>query len=141
MKSIQTYVMLLAIVSFIGCKKQTDIDLSGSYTIKSGETLLLPKNRKGAMLTASEFTDSRCPSNAICVWEGVGTGKFKFNDNIGAQTLELCIGACAVVSKPKTQEIILNNITYKVELAALNPYPGESAKNATIKATLILTRK
>ena len=145
MKSFKFYslIALIACISFgyLGCKKQTDLDLSGTYILKSGQSLSIPTNRNLASLTAAELTDSRCPANAICVWEGIGTGKFIFKDNTKEQTIELCIGACAVVSKPKTPEIILNSITYTVELTSLNPFPGTGTANETVKATILLKKK
>jgi len=142
MKSIKTYLfILLAFFAFISCKKQTSSDLSGTYVIKSGQSLSIPKNRNLATLTASDFADSRCPTNAICVWEGVGTGKFKFKDDSKEQVIELCLGGCAVVSKSKTQDITLNNINYTIELIELSPYPGTGTANSTKKATIVLKRK
>ncbi|TCC89469.1 hypothetical protein EZ428_17410 [Pedobacter frigiditerrae] len=142
MKLIKTYlVMLLAALTFIGCKKQTSLDLSGTYTIKSSAKLFIPKNRNIATLTASDFADSRCPANAICVWEGVGTVKIKFKDEVKEQTIELCTGGCAVVSKSKAQDITLNNLNYTVELTELSPYPGTGTANSTKKATIVIKRK
>ncbi len=142
MKSFKTYlIILLATFTLISCEKQTGLDLSGTYIIKSGESLPIPKDKNLVSLTASDFADSRCPINANCVWQGVGTVKIKFKDTHKEQTIELCIGACEVVSKSKTHDIILNNVSYTLELSELSPYPGVSNYNEFAKATIILKRK
>ncbi|RZL46854.1 MAG: hypothetical protein EOP00_13725 [Pedobacter sp.] len=119
--------------------RQISINLSGTYTLSSGESLLIPKNRNLATIKAADLEDSRCPINALCTWEGVATGKFTFKDNSKEQTVELCLGACAIVSKPKTQELTLNGNLYTIELSNLSPYPGTTKENR--KATIILTKK
>ncbi|WP_316768464.1 hypothetical protein [Pedobacter frigiditerrae] len=142
MKSIKTYLaIILAILTFASCKKQTYLDLSGTYIIKSGESSSIPKDRNLITVTASDFADSRCPINADCVWQGVGTLKIKFNDDHKEQNIELCIGACEIVSKSKSQDITLNNINYTIELTELSPYPGTGTSSSIKQATIILKRK
>lgn len=142
MKLIRTYlIILLTILTFIGCKKQIGLDLSGTYTIKSGERLSIPQNGNMASVTASDFADSRCPINSDCVWAGTGTITIKFKDANKEQTIALCIGACTVVSKPKIQDIVLNNVNYTLELIELSPYPGSGTSNQIAKATIVLKRK
>jgi len=131
--------ILTALVFVQACKKGNAIDLSGTYTISAGENLHIPENRNTVTISASNFADSRCPINADCVWAGVATGSFTFKDSSKEQEIELCLGACEVVSKPKTQDITLNGVAYTLELKDFTPYPGTTKEN--MKATIVLTKK
>lgn len=132
--------LILTVLVFVqACKKGNAVDLSGTYTISAGENLHIPENRNTATISASNFADSRCPINADCVWAGVAIGNFTFKDNANEQTIELCLGACDVVKKNKTQDISLNGINYTLELTEVTPYPGTTKENS--KATIVLKKK
>lgn len=131
---------ILTVLVFVqACKKGNAVDLSGTYTINSGENLHIPENKNDATISASNFADSRCPINADCVWAGVATGNFTLKDKTNEQTIELCLGACDVVKKPKTQNITLNGVIYTIELTEVTPYPGTTKEKS--KATIVLKKK
>jgi hypothetical protein len=131
-------VVLTVMVFVQACKKDKQVQLHGTHSIGLGEKIQISVNGNTVTLTASNFNDSRCPINALCVWAGVATGSFTFKDSSKEQTVELCLGACEVVSKPKKQAIILNETNYTVELTEFTPYPGTTKEN--IKATIVLTK-
>ncbi len=143
MKTIRfiTLVTLTITLIQLGCKKQGTTDLSGSYTVKAGGGTGIPKNRNLVTLVANKIEDSRCPANAICVWEGAAFGTFTFKDDHKEQAIDLCLSGCTVVAKPKIQNITLNNIDYTVELVSITPFPGTTSGNETTKATILIKRK
>ncbi len=133
--------ILTLLLIFQACEKTNTIDFSGKYVIKVGETISVPQNSKLALLTFQEYTDSRCPINVNCVWEGAAQGKFKLKTEQNEQTIELCLGGCNVISKPTLQEFNVNGVTYTVKLIELTPYPGSSQANEIAEATILVQKK
>ena len=101
----------------------------------------MPQNTKLALLTFQEVTDSRCPANVNCVWEGAAQGKFKLKIDQNEQIIELCLGGCNVISKTIYQEFNVNGVTYTVKLFELTPYPGTSKTNEKAEATILVQKK
>lgn len=64
-------------------------------------------------------SDSRCPANAMCIWQGTATAKFSFTKNGEPQTFNL-----STITMPPayTKDTILSG--YKIEFINLSPYPG-----------------
>ncbi|MFA6277801.1 MAG: hypothetical protein WC622_13695 [Pedobacter sp.] len=147
MKTIKKTAFIICLLTaftlvYVSCKKDSLLDLSGTYTIKSGETLNLSKGGGRASLTIEELTDTRCPINALCVTGGYASGKFKFKDNFKTQTVELCLnGMCATETSQAEQKVTLNGITYSVTFTDLTPFPTYPAQNKVATATLMLKRK
>jgi hypothetical protein len=84
-------------------------------------------------------TDSRCPINALCIWEGDGVASFKLTDlSTGAtQTLELHTNQSV-----GTDSVKLAGIT--VRMLELNPFPGTvdaSKLPETYTVTLSLSKE
>lgn len=78
------------------------------------------------------ITDSRCPRNVVCVWQGVGVGQFTFTVNNNKHTFTLGTGKIA----PYNSDTTIGR--YKIELQNLAPYPGDKQPQpagATIKIT------
>lgn len=133
--------ILTLLLFFQACEKTSNVDFSGKYVIKIGETINVPQSSNLALLTFQEYTDSRCPANVNCVWEGVAQGKFKLKLDQNEQLVELCIGGCNVIAKPTNQEFSVNGVTYSVNLLELRPYPGSGKANEKSEATLLVQKK
>ncbi len=134
-------VMLTLLLFFQACEKSSNVDYSGKYLIKIGETKNFPQGTKLATLTFQEFTDNRCPINTDCIWYGAAQGKFKLKIDQKEQTLELCLGSCNTMAKPKNQEFSVNGVTYSVNLLELTPYPSSSQASEKQEATLLVQKK
>ena len=133
--------MLTMLLFFQACDKTSETNFVGTHMLEKNKAKETIAEGNKIWIEAKEFTDSRCPINVDCVWAGVATAKISFKDDTKEQTIELCLGACDVVSKPKTQEITIKNIDYTVELSDLNPYPNLGDKADNSKATLIIKKK
>jgi hypothetical protein len=70
--------------------------------------------------------ESRCPINAICIWEGYATAKFTLTSGGTIHTFSLS-------TLLSNKSIVLQNDTtfngIKIALANLVPYPGELVYN------------
>ena len=129
-------VILTLLLFFQACEKTNAIDFSGKYVIKVGETISVPQNTKLATLIFQEYSDSRCPANVNCIWEGVAQAKFKLKTTQNEQNIELCLGGCDVITKPTNQEFNVNGVIYTVKLIEITPYPGTSQANEKAEATI-----
>ncbi|HEX7844181.1 MAG TPA: hypothetical protein VF476_00190 [Chitinophagaceae bacterium] len=67
----------------------------------------------------SVVSDSRCPANVVCVWEGTAVAKFSFHKNNEAYSLTL---ATRAVPTQFSKDTIVAG--YKIEFINLLPYPG-----------------
>ena len=113
----------LAVVSFAllsACQIsacQTTVILPSSITMKWHETRRLePANLE---VRLDDVTDSRCPINALCIWEGDGVASFSVKDlsNGQVQTVDLHINQ-GVGSDSTTLA------GFTVRMVELNPFPG-----------------
>jgi len=110
----KTFLAPLILVIILGCngsivspEKQTP-KLDETFEVKVGQSATV--NGDFTLTFMSVPSDSRCPKNVVCVWEGNGAVVLKFSD--GVDTLN-------TVSKPS--QIIRDG--YTIKLIALTPYP------------------
>ncbi len=96
---------------------QTSLPLPATISLKWHETRTLEAVKLEVRFEA--VTDSRCPIDAVCIWEGDGVASFKLTDlNTGkVETVDLHTNQ-GVGSDSKT----LAGIT--VQMVELNPFPG-----------------
>ena len=67
-------------------------------------------------------SDSRCPANAVCIWEGAATASFSFTKNGKTHHFNLS----TITMKPNyTKDTVIAG--YKIEFINLSPYPGTVA--------------
>lgn len=66
--------------------------------------------------------DSRCPANAVCIWEGAATASFSFTKNGDTHRFNLS----TITMKPNyTKDTVIAG--YKIQFINLSPYPGTVA--------------
>jgi len=82
-------------------------------------------------------SDSRCPANAMCIWQGTAEGRFTFTKN--NETSTFVLSTLDQLPTYNKDTIIMG---YKIEFVNLLPYPGtvpnpipDSDKKAEIKIT------
>ena len=82
-------------------------------------------------------SDSRCPANAVCIWQGAATATFSFTKNKDTHHFNLS----TITMKPNfTKDTVIAG--YKIEFINLSPYPGtvadpipDSQRKAELKIT------
>ena len=68
-------------------------------------------------------SDSRCPANAMCIWQGAATASFSFTKNSDTHRFNLS----TITLKPNyTKDTVIAG--YKIEFINLSPYPGAVAE-------------
>ena len=115
MKSLFRPLVIVSLVLLVAC--QTTVILPSKITMKWHETRTLEAANLEVRL--DDVADSRCPINALCIWEGDGVASFSVKD-LGTgqvQTVNLHINQ-GVGSDSTT----LAGLT--VRMIELNPFPG-----------------
>ena len=83
--------------------------------------------------------DSRCPANAVCIWEGAATASFSFTKNGDTHRFNLS----TITMKPYyIKDTVIAG--YKIEFINLSPYPGTVADpipDSKRKAELNITKQ
>lgn len=67
----------------------------------------------------SLISDSRCPANAMCIWQGTATAKFSLTKDHETKTFVL---STIDMSPTYKKDTVL--MGYKIEFVNLTPYPG-----------------
>ena len=84
-------------------------------------------------------SDSRCPANAMCIWQGAATATFSFTKNGDTHRFNLS----TITMEPNyTKDTIIAG--YKLEFINLLPYPGTftpPAPDTQIKVELKITKQ
>jgi hypothetical protein len=107
----------LAFACLLLCACQTNVPLPSTIALKWHEIRTFEEAKLEVRF--ENVTDSRCPMNALCIWEGDGVASFKLTDlSTGAtQTLELHTNQSV-----GSDSVKLAGIT--VRMLELNPFPG-----------------
>jgi hypothetical protein len=108
----------------VGLKKCADGKISGDKLSLCFESLI---------------SDSRCPANAMCVWQGTAVAKFSLTKNDERISFEL-----ATINMSPNYHKDTTLMGYKIEFVDLSPYPGTVATPVPaeqIKAELKITRQ
>ncbi|MEQ8809710.1 MAG: hypothetical protein RIE59_11630 [Imperialibacter sp.] len=90
---------------------------SDTLAIKLGETIT---SAAGEQLTFKKLVeDSRCPANAMCIWQGMVTVEMQAQVGSKTETFTLTTNP----QEPKTSAVLLG---YEVTLVNVFPHPGTS---------------
>ena len=97
------------------------------------------KGERVKLIFDAVVSDSRCPANAICIWQGAATASFSFVKNGNAHRFNLS----TITMEPNyTKDTVIGG--YKIEFINLLPYPGTftpPAPESQIKAELKITKQ
>ena len=139
MKLILSILLFTTLTAFVNsCSKSGNKFREGTIALKlsecengniSGDDLKLCFNKV--------VSDSRCPANAVCIWQGAATATFSFTKNGNAHRFDLS----TITMKPNyTKDTVIAG--YKIEFINLLPYPGtvadpvpDSQRKAELKIT------
>ncbi len=128
MKSI---ILVILALSVIGCKSSTGPtgpSLEEEFELKYGQSVIL-KNESLTIKFKSIAEDSRCPTGAVCVWEG----NARIVIEVSQTEVEL-----NTTLEPKQASYL----AYIIQLLAVNPYPklNEQLKHEDYSIKLIVTK-
>tara|TARA_Y100001972_G_C7666757_1_gene337392 strand:+ start:8318 stop:8740 length:423 start_codon:yes stop_codon:yes gene_type:complete len=121
------YIIILFIL--FSCDEEgRKISLDETFVLQYGETKILDGQDHFSISFIDLLEDSRCPANAICVWEGQARVKIEINENFEILTKELTTGTLK-----ENQANKINIGHYTIELLKVIPYP-EKAENQIDKS-------
>ncbi|MBC7572511.1 MAG: hypothetical protein H7319_22680 [Spirosoma sp.] len=122
------------------------------YACKSGEatptdSIRLGTNQSGRLASGvivrvDSIRDSRCPSDAVCIWEGNATISLLVSVPSDSTRVKLILGpdpSKKIAGNSDSMGIQLDNQAYKVILRDVNPYPTTTnlsqAKTAVVQVS------
>jgi hypothetical protein len=143
-EQMKTFLIILSIATVAlgnSCSKTADKRLSeGTVELKLHESAEgRIKGDKVKLGFDAVVSDSRCPANAMCIWQGAATATFSFTKNGDAHRFNLS----TITMEPNyTKDTVIAG--YKIEFINLLPYPGTftpPAPDSQIKAELKITKQ
>ncbi len=76
------------------------------------------------------ISDSRCPSDAVCVWEGIADTQIWLLKS-GADSIFINLSILGYVTKSSTsRHIAVDTLGYRIKLLQLDPYPKTTPRPA-----------
>ena len=112
--------MLIAItlVLIFSCKKETQTTID-TVTVSLNNCSEYPAdNQPYSLCFDSLVEDSRCPANAVCVWQGVAKAKFRFQVNNQDHIIRL-----ATMDMAPYYSVDTTAGGYHLKLVNILPYP------------------
>lgn len=134
------YIYSLILILFVGlcsCNKsaQQTKSESGNPLIKLMQCYQqVERSETFNLCFDSVLEDSRCPKNAVCIWQGVARVKFTLSSKNYSHSFTL---ASLKMPPLYAKDTILQG--YKFEFINLYPYPGDGASE--VKAEVKITKQ
>jgi hypothetical protein len=130
------YVIIVFLFAITSCSKEKDVSviLNQPFTLEPGAKACL--NSQNVCLRFEKVnSDSRCPSTAICIWEGVAEVNLILND--GTNDYPFVLHTLDKLQYHK--DTVINGYTIKLEL--LSPYPdSKPIDKKDYRAQLIISK-
>jgi hypothetical protein len=124
MKLFLSIVLFITLTAFVNsCSKSGNKFKEGTIELKLSdceEGSIAGDNLK--LCFEAVVSDSRCPANAMCIWQGAATATFSFTKNSKPHRFNLS----TINMQPNyTKDTVIAG--YKIEFINLSPYPGTVA--------------
>jgi hypothetical protein len=105
-----------ALLLMVACASTADVPLDTPFTLKHGET-------RGPV-TFVEVSDSRCPRNAVCVWQGEVSVQLSVN----SENVTIKVPGTATAAG------------YQIEVREVTPYPDDPPPaKSTYRAVVVVS--
>lgn len=112
-------------VLVLGCQKNSD-DAGGDLKFALSDQVFLgykqcmsDNENQVTVCFDSVLTDSRCPEDVVCIWEGEAIARFTLNFKSGSPVI--------LDLKPNTLDTLVNG--YRFSFVELLPYPNSEVQN------------
>ena len=119
----KTLLFLLGVWAMLGlmqCKKDAAALPDQTIALQLQQRVWVSGAGAGVEVTLTRLTDSRCPTEAVCVWQGQANVEVSLRDATNrAQSVALCLGAC----RNDSAAVVLNTVPYWLRLTDVSPYP------------------
>ena len=124
MKLFLSILLFITLTAFVNsCSKSGDKFKEGTIELKlSGCENGIVAGDDLKLCFDAVVSDSRCPANAVCIWQGAATATFSFTKNSKTHHFNLS----TIKMQPSyTKDTVIAG--YKIEFINLAPYPGTVA--------------
>ena len=141
MKTLFIILSMSIIAMAHSCSKSGDKRLTeGTIELKFNESAAGKIKGDNVKLSFDAIvSDSRCPANAMCIWQGAASATFSFTKNGNTHRFNLS----TLTMRPNyTKDTVIAG--YKIEFINLLPYPGtvaEPVPDSQRKAELKITKQ
>jgi hypothetical protein len=116
--------LLLLFVGFISCDKPVEETLYQFPFIEINHCADTTINGQTVQICFdSLISDSRCPANAECIWQGESTVKLSLHTTGVQQSFKL-----STFNNPPTFRNDTTISGYRIKLVSVSPYPGDNAR-------------
>src|SRR5688572_18306735 len=102
------------------CRKTVDID--DAYIREKHCVERIVNGSKVSICFNKLLEDTRCPLQAMCIWQGVAKGNFSFR--AGNQETEFSLSTLTMKPAYNRDTVLFG---YKIHLVDIKPYPGEGS--------------
>lgn len=141
MKKYSFLSLVIVLLFTASCEKKTDlpelpeISLNTEFTLDFGAVGEI-ENTAIEISFEEVLEDSRCPADAVCIWEGRAWVKL-----VGTNaSVETDIELITENSMNLDSMVTANYLDYQIELIKVDPYPGVSAtENDEYDVTFVVT--
>jgi len=142
MKTLPVIVALFLVLSLSNCSKDNELKGDSSFNLNDTFELAIDKSaiNNDNQLTISidsVLSDSRCPSDVVCVWEGNAEVRFLFNND--GEKMKFILNSHGGDNYPS--DTIISG--YYIKLVELHPYPVSTSKisNSEYVADLLIKKQ
>ena len=116
MKSVGSIFIAMIVFFFVSCDKEP-VSLNENYIPVNKCQSYNQDGEKLTLCLDSIVQDSRCPINAVCIWQGVAVARFTVDTKNNDHVIEL---ATAPLLQYKKDTIVAG---FKIELINIAPHP------------------
>lgn len=137
MKTLLVLVLFWAALGLVQCQKN-DVTpvIDGTVKLRASQSATFKTAGKSVLLRVAKLSDSRCPTNMQCIWQGQALAEVELRGATGdAQLTSLCLGAC----QNDSAAVVIEAVPYWLVLASVDPYPSAATASKPSTATLRLT--
>ncbi len=138
MKILVKVIYIIILFILFSCEEEERrINLDETFVLSYGETKTLDGQDQFSVSFTELLEDSRCPANAICVWQGQARVQLEISENFEVIKPELVNGAVL-----NNQSSKVNIGHYTIELLKVIPFPEKNnvqSRKSDYSVQLVIT--
>lgn len=130
-------VALILTVGLSACEKGSNVTPQTLQNVEAayGSSIQVTGlSSQSLTIQVDKIEDSRCPTNAVCIWMGIAKATLKLTEGTQTADVVLSIPGCSSCNPEiKSKETVsLGSNQYALTLQAISPYP-EAGKETPLK--------
>jgi hypothetical protein len=122
MRSVLIVLSVIFAVALASCEKGSSSKSDYPYVYLSDCVTKEFNSGQVSLCFDQLVSDSRCPMDVVCIWQGTAIAKFSFNENGNQHALTLALQSFPIPEYSSDTTVA----GYKIEFVNLYPYPMAS---------------